>query len=114
MYSWGVGVFASVYAENNLVLRSADIPLDAVAFDWRAGQPGGITEVGTLTRVGTGPLTAVSFVDAFNQSFDPDLSPTDFVPTLRAAAPDPTDQVPGAGRPEGGRRQARHLSPNET
>ena len=105
VYSWGVGVFSSIYAENNMVLRSADIPLDAVAFDWRGGQPGGITEVGSMTRIGTGPVTAVSFVDAYNQSFDPDLSPTDFVPTLRAAAPDPTDQVQrlvskgaGAGR----------------
>jgi hypothetical protein len=35
----------------------------------------------------------VSFVDAFNQSFDPDLSPTTFVPTLRAAPPDPTEAV---------------------
>jgi pectate lyase len=93
VYSWGVGVFSSIYAENNMVLRSADIPLDAVVFDWRGGQPGGITEVGSMTRVGTGPVTAVSFVDAYNQSFDPDLSPTDFVPTLRAAPPDPTDQV---------------------
>jgi pectate lyase len=75
------------------VLRSADIPLDAVVFDWRGGQPGGITEVGSMTRVGTGPVTSVSFVDAYNQSFDPDLSSTTFVPTLRAAAPDPTDQV---------------------
>jgi pectate lyase len=93
VYSWGVGVFCSIYAENNMVLRSADIPLDAVAFDWRGGQPGGITELGSMTRVGTGGVTAVSFVDAYNQSFDPDLTPTDFVPTLRAAPPDPTDQV---------------------
>ena len=41
VYSWGVGVFASVYAENNFVLRSADIPLDAVVFDWRAGSRAG-------------------------------------------------------------------------
>jgi pectate lyase len=93
VYSWGVGVFASIYAENNMVLRSADIPLDAVAFDWRGGQPGGITEIGSMTRIGTGKVTPVSFVDAFNQSFDPDLSPTTFVPTLRAAPPDPTEAV---------------------
>jgi pectate lyase len=93
VYSWGVGVFSSVYVENNMVLRSADIPLDAVAFDWRGGQPGGITEIGSMTRVGTGPVTAVSFVDAFNATHDPDLTPTDFVPTLRASAPDPTSTV---------------------
>jgi len=46
-----------------------------------------------MTRIGTGKVTPVSFVDAFNQSFDPDLSPTTFVPTLRAAPPDPTEAV---------------------
>jgi pectate lyase len=94
VYSWGVGVYASIYAENNFVLRSADIPLDAVVYDWRAGLPGGLTEIGSLTRIGTGPVTAVSFVDAYNASHDPDIAGAGWVPTLRAAAPDPTASVP--------------------
>jgi pectate lyase len=57
-YSIGVGVFAAVYAENNVVLRSADIPLDAFVFDWRGTQPGAMTEIGTLARVGTGAAAA--------------------------------------------------------
>jgi pectate lyase len=92
-YSWGVGVFSSVYAENNMVLRSADIGLDAVVFDWRGTAPGGITEIGSMTRVGTGPVTAVSFLDAYNATHEPDLPGAGWVPTLRAAAPDPTGQV---------------------
>jgi pectate lyase len=58
-----------------------------------------------MTRIGTGPVTPVSFLDAYNASHDPDIGPTDFVPTLRAAPVDPTDQVQsivtkqaGAGR----------------
>src|SRR4051794_37024029 len=94
VYSIGVGVYSSVYAENNFVLRSADIPLDAVVYDWRGTAPGGLTEIGSLTRVGTGPVTAVSFVDAYNASHDPDITGAGWVPTLRAAAPDPTASVP--------------------
>jgi pectate lyase len=93
-YSWGVGVYSSVYAENNFVLRSADVPLDDVVYDWRGSAPGGITEVGSLTQVGTGPAQAVNFVAAYNATHDPDLTPTDWVPALRAATPDPTAAVP--------------------
>ena len=39
-YAWGVGVFSAIYAENNFVLRSADVPLDAIVFDWRGTAPG--------------------------------------------------------------------------
>jgi pectate lyase len=92
-YSWGIGVFSSVYAENNVVLRSADIALDAVVFDWRGTAPGGLTEVGSLTRIGTGPTTAVSFLDAYNATHDPDLPGAGWVPTLRAAPVDPAGQV---------------------
>ncbi len=94
VYSIGVGVYSSIYAENNFVLRSADIPLDAVVYDWRAGLPGGITELGSLTRVGTGPVSAVNFVAEYNATHDPDLTGTDWVPTLRAGVPDPTASVP--------------------
>lgn len=105
-YSWGVGVYASLYAENNFVLRSADLPLDGFVYDWRGTAPGGLTEIGTLTRVGTGPVTANSLLDAYNASHDPDIT-TDagFVPALRAEPVTPTAQVPayvtanaGAGR----------------
>jgi pectate lyase len=104
-YSWGVGVFASMYVENNFVRRSADLPLDAIAFDWRGSAPGGITEVGSSTAVGSAPGSPVSFVAAYNDGHDPDLPATDWVPELRAAHPDPTALVPaivsaraGAGR----------------
>jgi pectate lyase len=105
LYAWGVGVYSSVYAENNFVLRSADVPLDALVYDWRGSAPGGITELGSATQVGTGPIQPVSFVAAYNATHDPDLTPTDWVPALRAAAPDPAAAVPtlvaghtGAGR----------------
>ncbi|GAA1528311.1 pectate lyase [Dactylosporangium maewongense] len=93
-YSWGVGVYASLYAENNFLLRSADIPLSSVVYDWRGTAPGTITEVGTATRIGTGPVSAVSLVDEYNAGHDPDLTAGTWVPTLRAAAPDPATAVP--------------------
>jgi pectate lyase len=93
VYSWGVGVFASLYAENNMVLRSADIAPDQVVFDWRGGVAGGMTEIGSMTRIGTGPVTPISFLDAYNATHTPAIDGTDFVPTLRAAPVDPTDQV---------------------
>jgi pectate lyase len=94
-YSWGVGVYASLYAENNFVLRSADLPLDAFVYDWRGTALGGLTEIGTLTRVGTGPVVAANLLDAYNASHDPDIT-TDagFVPTLRPAPLTPTAEVP--------------------
>jgi pectate lyase len=93
-YSWGVGVFASMYAENNFVLRSADIPLDAVVFDWRGTQPGALTEIGSVVRTGTGPITPVSFLNEYNATHDPDITAdAGWVPTLRAAPPRPSDQV---------------------
>jgi pectate lyase len=91
-YSWGVGVQSAIYAENNFLLRSADLPLDAFVFDW-----GGtvITEAGTLARVGTGPIVPVSLVGEYNATHDPDLG-TDagWTPTLRVGI-DPTAAVPG-------------------
>ena len=93
-YSIGVGVFAAVYAENNSVLRSADIPLDAFVFDWRGTQPGAMTELGTLARVGTGGLQPVSLLAEYNATHEPDITAdAGWVPTLRAQPPQPTDQV---------------------
>jgi pectate lyase len=91
-YSWGVGVFSAIYAENNFVLRSADIPLDAFVFNW-----GGtvMTEVGTLTRVGTGAVTPSDLLGSFNTAHDPDIgSDAGWVPTLRVGPVDPTANVP--------------------
>lgn len=93
-YSWGVGVYAQVYAENNFLLRSADVPLSSVVYDWRGTAPGAVTEVGTATRVGTGPVSEVNLVAEYNATHDPDLPPTTWVPTLRVAAPDPATAVP--------------------
>jgi pectate lyase len=91
-YSWGVGVQSAIYAENNFLLRSADIPLDAVVFDW-----GGtvMTEIGTLARVGTGPVVPVSLLAEYNATHDPDIGgDAGWVPVLRTRV-DPTAAVPG-------------------
>ncbi|MFC4071221.1 pectate lyase family protein [Actinoplanes subglobosus] len=102
-YSWGVGVYSAIYAENNFLLRSADIALDNVVYDWGGTA---ITEIGTLTRVGTGPVRAVDLVGEYNALHDPDLG-TDagWIPALRAGPVTPTAAVPalvnkgaGAGR----------------
>jgi pectate lyase len=104
-YAWGVGVYSAIYAENNFVLRSADVPLDAIVFDWRGTAPGAMTEVGSLVKVGSNAPTPVNFLAEFNLTHEPDIG-TDagWVPALRAAPPDPTADVPrlvktaGAGK----------------
>ncbi len=102
-YSWGVGVYSAIHAENNFLLRSADLALEDFVYDWGGTA---ITEIGTLTRVGTGPVRAVSLVGTYNATHDPDLG-TDagWTPVLRAGPVTPTAQVPalvtrgaGAGR----------------
>ncbi|GIE35991.1 pectate lyase [Actinoplanes italicus] len=102
-YSWGVGVYSAIYAENNFLLRSADLALEDVVYDWGGTA---ITEIGTLTRVGTGPVRAVSLLDEYNATHDPDLgADAGWTPVLRAGPVTPTAQVPavvgkgaGAGR----------------
>ncbi|WIM93942.1 pectate lyase [Actinoplanes oblitus] len=102
-YSWGVGVHSAIYAENNFFLRSADIPLDAVVHDWGGA---GMTEKGTLTRVGTGKITEVNLLAEYNATHDPDLAAdAGWTPVLRPGPLTPTAQVPavvdaqsGAGR----------------
>ncbi|WP_436529872.1 pectate lyase family protein [Actinoplanes sp. HUAS TT8] len=91
-YSWGVGVYSAIYAENNFLLRSADIPLDAVVYNWGGTA---MTEKGTLTRIGTGKTTAVNLLAEYNATHDPDLG-TDagWTPTLRPGPLTPTAQVP--------------------
>ncbi len=91
IYALGVGVQSAIYAENNFVQTSADIPLDAYVFNW-----GGtvMTERGTLARIGTGPIRPVNLLAAYNASFDPDIAPdAGWVPTLRVRL-DPTIAVP--------------------
>jgi pectate lyase len=94
-YAWGVGVYSSLYAENNFFLRSADIALDEIVYDWRGTAPGNLTEVGTVTRVGTGPLTPVSLLGAYNATHDPDItSDGGWTPTLRPGPLTATADVP--------------------
>jgi pectate lyase len=91
IYALGVGVQSAIYAENNFVQTSADIPLDAYVFNW-----GGtvMTERGTLARIGTGPIRPVNLLAAYNASFDPDIAPdAGWVPTLRVRL-DPAIAVP--------------------
>ncbi|GIF14333.1 pectate lyase family protein [Actinoplanes teichomyceticus] len=102
-YSWGVGVHSAIHAENNFVLRSADLALDEVVHDWGGTA---LTEIGTLTRIGTGPVSAVDLLAAYNATHDPDLgADAGWTPTLRPGPLTPTAQVPavvdaraGAGR----------------
>ncbi|MFC7479498.1 polysaccharide lyase family 1 protein [Luedemannella flava] len=91
-YAFGVGVGSAIYAENNFVLRSADIPLDAFVYDWGGTR---MTEKGTLARVGTGVITPVNLLDAYNATHTTQLG-TDagWTPVLRTGL-DPTASVPG-------------------
>ncbi|MEU4424897.1 polysaccharide lyase family 1 protein [Actinoplanes sp. NPDC024001] len=102
-YSWGVGVYSAIYAENNFLLRSADLALEDFVYDWGGTA---MTEIGTLTRVGTGPVQPVSLLGEYNATHDPDLG-TDagWTPVLRPGPVTPAAQVPavvnaraGAGR----------------
>ncbi|MEV0899877.1 pectate lyase [Actinoplanes sp. NPDC049802] len=91
-YSWGVGVQSAIYAENNFLLRSADLAPADFVYDWGGTA---MTEIGTLTRVGTGPIREVSLLGEYNATHDPDLG-TDagWTPALRAGPVTPTVAVP--------------------
>jgi pectate lyase len=82
-YALGVGVQSAIYAENNFVLRSADTPLSDFVYNWGGTA---MTEKGTLARVGTGPVVAVSLLAEFNAVHDPDIA-TDagWTPALRVS-----------------------------
>lgn len=94
-YAWGVGVYSAIYAENNFVLRSADVPTSDIVYDWRGTAPGGMTELGSLVKVGSQPAVPVNFLADYNAANDPDIT-TDagWTPALRAAPADPTADVP--------------------
>jgi pectate lyase len=91
VYSLGVGKQSAIYAENNFVLRSADIPLGSFITSFNGSA---MTEKGTLARVGTGPIVAVNLLDEYNLTHTPQLG-TDagWTPVLRTGL-DPTADVP--------------------
>jgi pectate lyase len=99
-YSWGVGVYSAIYAENNFLLRSADLALDDFVYDWGGTA---MTEIGTLTRVGTGPVEPVSLLGEYNATHDPDLG-TDagWTPVLRPGSVTPAAQVPAVVNAQAG------------
>jgi pectate lyase len=102
-YGWGVGVQSAIHAENNVLLRSADIPPSEFVYNWGGT---GMTEIGTLVRVGTGTPRPVSLLAEYNAAYDPDIAPdAGWVPVLRPGPVTPTAKVQalvgaqaGAGR----------------
>lgn len=92
-YAWGAGVQSAIYAENNFILRSVGLPLDSFVYNWGGTR---MTEKGTLTRIGTGPVTAVNLLDSFNAANPTTALGTDagWTPTLRTRL-DRTAAVPG-------------------
>lgn len=91
-YSWGIGVYSALYAENNFVLRSADLALDEFVYDWGGTA---FTEIGTWSTIGTQRPTAVSLREAYNATHDPDLGgDAGWVPVLRAGPVLPAIAVP--------------------
>jgi pectate lyase len=101
-YSWGVGVFSAIFAENNFIVLGPDVAPSDVIFDWGGTA---ITEKGTMTVTGASLPARVSLLDAYNAAHDPDLgADAGWTPTLRTRV-DPTILVPlvvglfaGAGR----------------
>jgi pectate lyase len=92
-YAWGIGVYSALYAENNFVLRSADLALDEFVHDWGGTA---FTEIGTWAAVGTQQPVPVSLRDAYNATHDPDLGgDAGWVPVLRAGPVLPAVAVPG-------------------
>ncbi len=91
IYSLGVGVESSIYAENNFFRLSADVaPAQTIAY-WKGTR---ITTVGTLVQNSRRPAQSVDLVAAYNAAFDPDLSPdAGWTPTLRTRL-DATAVVP--------------------
>jgi pectate lyase len=91
LYSLGVGVDSSIYAENNYFRLSADVPAAEVIAYWKGTR---ITAIGTLVQVSSRPPRPVDLVAAYNASYDPDLIPdAGWTPTLRTRL-DPTAAVP--------------------
>ncbi|XVV09704.1 pectate lyase [Actinoplanes sp. CA-131856] len=91
IYSLGVGVESSIYAENNYFRLSADIPpADVIAY-WKGTR---ITTRGNLVQISGRTPGPVDLVGAYNQAYDPDLNPdAGWTPTLRPRL-DPAWAVP--------------------
>lgn len=90
-YSLGAGLESAVYAENNFVRLSADIPASEVIRSFRGTR---LTALGTLVQVSGGRPVPVDLVAAYNAAYDPDLVPdAGWVPVLRTRV-DPTAAVP--------------------
>lgn len=90
-YSLGVGVQSAIYAENNFMLRSADVPVGNLVKYWKGTR---LTAIGTLVKVGSQPAQPVDLVAAHNLANEPDLeADAGWVPTLRTKV-DPTADVP--------------------
>lgn len=90
-YSIGVGVQSAIYAENNFVLRSADVPVGNLVKYWKGTR---LTAIGTLVKVGSQPARQVDLVAAHNLANEPDLeADAGWMPTLRTKV-DPTADVP--------------------
>ncbi|MEV4343801.1 polysaccharide lyase family 1 protein [Actinoplanes sp. NPDC049596] len=91
IYSLGVGVESSIYAENNYFRLSADVPpADVIAY-WKGTR---ITTRGNLVQVSGRTPQVVDLVGAYNEAYDPDLSPdAGWTPTFRTRL-DPAWAVP--------------------
>ena len=107
-YAWGVGIDSAIYAENNFILRSADVPRSAIVFDWRvptANPPdaAAMTEIGSWDKIGSNDPVPVNYLAEYNAAFDPDI-PTDagWVPTLRAGPVHPAVAVPALVKAKAG------------
>ncbi len=53
-YSWGSVSTPRCTPRTTSCCAARDLNLDQFAYDWRGTAPGGLTEIGTLSRVGTG------------------------------------------------------------
>ncbi|MCO8271025.1 polysaccharide lyase family 1 protein [Actinoplanes sp. TRM 88003] len=91
IYSLGVGVESSIYAENNYFRLSADVPASDVIAYWKGTR---ITAIGSLVQVSGRAPRPVDLVAAYNAAHDPDLTPdAGWTPTLRTQV-HPTVAVP--------------------
>ena len=79
-YAWGVGIDSAIYAENNFVLRSADVAPSDIVFDGGCDRrPGrrGRDDGDRLAHEGrVEPARAVNFLAEYNAAADPDIPPT--------------------------------------
>lgn len=91
IYTWGVGVQSALFAENNTVVLDDGITAAEVisAFSGTA-----MTERGTLVQAAGQSAQAVSLLEAYNATHDPDLaSDAGWTPTLRSGQIAATSQV---------------------